>query len=271
MHHLFESVQVLKPQAQFLSQRRYRCSPAQTPVSPRVPGRMKRIFGTKAPKEPGPSIDDVSTRMGTRAETIDKKIDDLDRKLVKYKQQIAAAKTSGAKNAAKQQALRLLKQKKMYEQQRDSMFSQQMNLQNAQFMTQQLQDTADQVKVMKDAHKQIQKQMKNFNVDDVEKLQDQMQDLAWDQEEIQEIMGRSFATQDYVDDDELLGELDLIEDELALEVSAPESAVPGFLEDAELPSAPTTEQQAEAPLPERPMHAPAQHVLWNVNVLRVTE
>ena len=80
---------------------------------------------------------------------LDAKIDEIDKKLKKYKEQLSSSKTQAAQRAAKQQALRLLKQKKMYENQRDQMYSQQMNLESANFMTEQLKDTADQIAVMK--------------------------------------------------------------------------------------------------------------------------
>jgi hypothetical protein len=65
----------------------------------------------------------------------------------------------------------------MYENQRDQMYAQQMNLESANFMTQQLKDTADQVAVMKQAQMEISAQMKKVNIDDVDVLQEQMQDL----------------------------------------------------------------------------------------------
>lgn len=63
--------------------------------------------------------------------------------------------------------------------------------------------------------------------------------MQYDHEEIQDMLGRSFAVQDDIDEDELLGELDLIEDELALEVTAPATGVPTFLEEPDLPAVPT--------------------------------
>lgn len=73
--------------------------------------------------------------------------------------------------------------------------------------------------------------------------------MQYDHEEMQEILGRSFAVDADVDEDELLGELDLIEDELALEAAAPHAAaaVPAFLEEPELPAAPQGRVEAAAP------------------------
>ena len=78
--------------------------------------------------------------------------------------------------------------------------------------------------------------------------------MQYDHEEMQEILGRSFAVEQDVDEDELLGELDLIEDELALEGvnAAGNDAMPAFLEEPDLPAAP---QAQVAPAPQQPVNA----------------
>jgi charged multivesicular body protein 5 len=78
--------------------------------------------------------------------------------------------------------------------------------------------------------------------------------LQYDHEEIQEMLGRSFAVQDEIDEDELMGELDLIEDEIALEVDST-PGVPAFLEEPDLPAAPTATAAvpSTSATPERPM------------------
>lgn len=57
--------------------------------------------------------------------------------------------------AARQRALRVLRQKKLYESQRDQLYSQQLNLEQVSFTAQNMQDTANQVKAMKAANKQL--------------------------------------------------------------------------------------------------------------------
>lgn len=104
-------------------------------------------------------------------------MDDINARLVKLKAQIAGARTPAAKAAAKTQATRLLKQRKMYENQLEQVGSQQMNLESASFMAQQMKDTADQVAVMKEAKSAISAQMAAVGIDDVEQLQDDMADL----------------------------------------------------------------------------------------------
>lgn len=54
----------------------------------------------------------ISSQVDTRAEGIEKKIQGLDNELRKYKDQMAKMREGPAKNAVKQKALRVLKQKK---------------------------------------------------------------------------------------------------------------------------------------------------------------
>ena len=57
--------------------------------------------------------------------------------------------------------------------------------------------------------------MKNFNMDQMEDLFDDMADMMADMEEINEVMGRSYDCA--FDENELLGELDELDEELAAE------------------------------------------------------
>ena len=51
--------------------------------------------------------------MDSRADSVDKKVARLEQELVKYKDQMKKMRDGPAKNAVKQKALRVLKQKKM--------------------------------------------------------------------------------------------------------------------------------------------------------------
>jgi len=55
--------------------------------------------------------------------------------------------------------------------------------------------------------------MKNFNMDQMEDLFDDMADMMADMEEINEVMGRNYNVE--MDENELLGELDELDEELA--------------------------------------------------------
>ena len=73
-----------------------------------------------------------------------------------------------AKNAVKQKALRLLKQKKQYESQADNMRNQSFNMEQTLMATQTLKDTKTTVNAMKLGVKEMKKEFKNVNIDQIE-------------------------------------------------------------------------------------------------------
>mmetsp|Transcript_21417 Transcript_21417/g.29966 ORF Transcript_21417/g.29966 Transcript_21417/m.29966 type:complete len:206 (+) Transcript_21417:93-710(+) len=192
---------------------------------------MKRIFGSGKPAQPGVSLDEATQRMDQRVTSLDDKIRKLDAELFTYKEQMAKLKPgTSSHNTIKQKALRVLKQKKMYEQQRDQMSAQQFNMEQANFTTQSLKDTAVTISAMKQANTEIKKQFKNIKIDDVDKLQDEMMDLYDQNNEIQEALSRSYDVGE-VDESELEDELASLADEMTFAsvpsyLSTPASTVP---------------------------------------------
>jgi charged multivesicular body protein 5 len=112
---------------------------------------MKRFFGGSKPQTPGPSLDDISKtvdyrrvnkKMDARGQGMDQKIARLDKELMGYKEQMKKTKEgTSAHNMLKQRALKVLKQKKMYEQQRDQVMAQSFNIDQANFTQQTMKDT----------------------------------------------------------------------------------------------------------------------------------
>ena len=94
---------------------------------------------------------------------------------------------------------------------------------------------------MKEAASTLKVSMKEVDLDEIEDLHDDMDDLLQDTDEIQEIMGRSFGVPDELDDEELLGELDELEDEIAYEDE--QDQVPDYLMNAA--QVPTTGPEKE--------------------------
>ena len=161
---------------------------------------MNRLFGRGKPKEPPPNLNDVISNVScvdlnrfneeswikfifttivqvdTRAEGIEKKIQTLDNELRKYKDQMAKMREGPSKNAVKQKALRVLKQKKQwvirlyfestllvvfiltaqliannfrYETQVENLRNQSFNMEQANYANQMLKDTQSTVVAMK--------------------------------------------------------------------------------------------------------------------------
>ncbi|GFO31744.1 charged multivesicular body protein 5 [Plakobranchus ocellatus] len=93
---------------------------------------------------------------------------------------------------------------------------------------------------MKLGVKDFKKAYKHVNIDQIENMQDELEDLMEQNNEIQEVMGRSYGMPE-VDDDELEAELDALGDELCLDEDA------SYLDDAvAAPSIPTSEPGMES-------------------------
>lgn len=168
---------------------------------------MKRLFGQKKEEAPKPTLDDVNTRLQNRGDAIDTKCQKIDDELVKLKTLIQ--NTRGAtQQRHKQRAMQLLQQKRMYSGHRDAIYQQQSNVDQLQFTSEMIKDTQIQVSALKDASKDLKKQFKNFSLDDVEKMQDELRDLYEETQEIQEVMGRAYDVPEEVDEDEMMAELD---------------------------------------------------------------
>ena len=103
---------------------------------------------------------------------MDKKIGRLDAELKKYREQMSKMRDGPAKNAVKQKALRVLKQKKSYEAQSENLRNQAFNMEQTNYATQSLKDTKTTVNAMKMGVKEMKKEFKNINIDQIEVTDD---------------------------------------------------------------------------------------------------
>ena len=177
--------------------------------------------------------------MDSRAESVDKKIARLDAELVKYKQQMSKMREGPAKNAVKQKALRVLKQKKQYESQSDNLRNQSFNMEQTNYATQSLKDTQATVNAMKVGVTQMKKEFKKVNIDKIEDLQDDLADMLEEANEVQEVLGRSYGVPE-LDEDELEAELDALGDDIALDEDT------SYLDEIATPAAPDREPGADS-------------------------
>ncbi|KAJ3096325.1 hypothetical protein HDU97_006026 [Phlyctochytrium planicorne] len=215
---------------------------------------MNRIFGTSKPKAPKPTVNDAIRETDGRVDAVEVKIKKLDAELIKYKDQLKKMREGPAKESVKQKALRIVKQKKLYEGQRDQLMQQSFNMEQATMATENLKNTMVTVQAMQTANKELKTQYKKINLDKIEvnsKLDDEMEDLLEQANEIQETLGRSYALPDDIDEADLEAELDALEDEFQMD----EEEVPSYLqEDPELPEISSTDPNAkESAQPEAPM------------------
>lgn len=202
---------------------------------------MNRVFGKKKKEAPAPSLDDASSGLGGRVDDMDKKIAGLEQELRGFKDKIKKAKSPAAKKTLQKRAMEVLKRKKMYEQQRDVVAGQQFNIDQASFGIESAKANVQTVAAMKSAHTQLKKTLKNdLDIDDVEDLADDMAELMEDFNEINEALGRNFATPEDLDEADLDAELELLEDELEEEAEGlAADATPSYLKTDAMPNTPT--------------------------------
>jgi charged multivesicular body protein 5 len=180
---------------------------------------MKRIFGVGKKPTPPPTIDDTSIVLEKRGDSIDVKIAKLDKELMEYREQLKKVRPGPSQARIKQKALHVLKRKRMYEQQRSSIYNQQFKLDEMAFAHDSIKGTVDQVSCMKGFVKDMKKDMKQINIDKVEDLQDEMQDLFDESQDITEVLGRSYGVPEEVDENTLQAEFDALGDEIATDAS----------------------------------------------------
>jgi len=107
-------------------------------------------------------------------------------------------------------------------------------------------DTMTQVSALKQAKQTMDTQLKQMNLTDIDELQDDLQELFEAHTEIQDLLSRSFATPEGLDEDELEAELMSLEAELDVD----------DLDENELPSYLTTTRDPLSELPTISQKAP---------------
>ncbi|PSC76394.1 charged multivesicular body 5-like isoform B [Micractinium conductrix] len=207
---------------------------------------MKRIFGAKKEAKPAPTMDEAVDKLNTRGDSLDEKIRKLDEQLAKHRDIIKKTRPGPAQEAAKRRALTVLKQKRLYESQRDQLYNQQFNVEQTTFMMTSMQDTVHTVQAMKAAGKEMKGFMKtnDLKIENIEKLHDDMSDMLDYHQEIQDVMGTAFGVPEDIDEEELMGELDALEDDMMTESAQP-GGVPAYLQDVDLPEVPQGQPQQE--------------------------
>ncbi|KAG2203518.1 hypothetical protein INT46_010897 [Mucor plumbeus] len=190
---------------------------------------MNRLFGS-GKKIPKPTLNDAISNTDVRVDAVEVKVKKLDAELTRYRDQLKKMRDGPAKKTVQQKAIRVLKQKKLYEAQRDNLQQQSFNMEQAQMTTENLRNVMATVDAMQTANKEMKKQYKNVNLDKIDQLQDEMEDLMEQANEVQETLGRSYNLPDDIDEDDLEAELDALGDELEFE----DEEIPSYLQEDEL-------------------------------------
>jgi len=184
-------------------------------LSNRSSRTMNRLFGTAKPQAPKPTLQDTTVTMERRLGSLDQKIMEKDKELARYTGQMSKMKPGPAKQSVHKRAMMVLKQKKMYESQKEKTMAQQFNIEQIACAQESLETTVETVRAWKAANMVLTDQINQINVNEVDDLQDDMVDLLEQAEEIQSAMGASYNT-DHVDEADLEAELAAMEDDPSL-------------------------------------------------------
>ncbi|KAK9470825.1 Snf7 family [Dipodascopsis tothii] len=196
---------------------------------------MNRIFGSKK-AVPKPTLDDAMANLDTRISSLDVKLSKLNSELSVYQQKIARMSDGPGKQALRQKAIKLLRQRKMIEAQKDSLQTQSWNMEQASMTTSNLRNVMTTVDAMKEANKELKKQYGKINIDKIEAIQDEMEDLLDMSAELQDTMARSYALPDDISEGELDAELEALGEEMNFEGMGAEEGMPSYLADDAMPT-----------------------------------
>ncbi|KAK4334157.1 Vacuolar protein-sorting-associated protein 60 [Rhodotorula toruloides] len=199
---------------------------------------MNRLFGSSSSK-PKPSLADAIASTDLRVDSIEVKIRKLDAELTKYRDQLKKMRDGPGKNAVQQRALRVLKQKKLYESQIAQLQQQSFNMEQASMTTENLRNTMATVDAMKTANKEMKKQYGKIDIDEIEAMHDDMADLLDSANDVQEAMSRTYGVPEEVDEADLEAELEALGNEFEEEEGIPSylqadatSELPDFVDEA---------------------------------------
>ncbi|KAE8373066.1 Snf7 family [Aspergillus bertholletiae] len=195
---------------------------------------MNRLFGAKS-NAPKPTLDGAIANVDNRVASIDVKLAALNSELSTYQSKIAKMRDGPGKNALRQKALKVLQRRKQYEAQRDQLSQQSWNMEQAGMMQDNLKNVMTTVDAMKTTTKTLKKQYGKIDIDQIERMQDEMADLMDIGNEIQESISRAYDVPEDVDEAELDAELEALGEETMFESSMSESAMPSFLQDEVAP------------------------------------
>ncbi|KAK2197502.1 Snf7 family [Babesia duncani] len=160
-------------------------------------------------RTPPPTLGEASAKLQERLNQIDSKIDACNAELARLKPVL----TNSNNPAAKRKATEILQRRKMYEEQRNQISASMANVDRSEHVATQINSAI----VLKDAYKAslktMKKDLRRVKLTQIEKLQDEIDDMAEYALEISETLGRQYEIPEEIDDNELEMEFAMISEE----------------------------------------------------------
>jgi len=236
---------------------------------------FSRLFGAKkeaAAPPPGPVNQQVTQGTVMTMDRLSETLEMLDKKERKLQKDIAnelARAKEFTVNKNKRAALQCLKKKKMLEQQLDYIMNNKLRIEDQRIVLEGQAMTAETVNALSAGASQMKKMAKATNIDDVDRVMDEINDTTDAVKQVQEALGQPVGGMADLDEDELLNELDELEaaelDAQLLDTTLPQAQAAAQqpartqqvapVADLGLPAAPTG---APTAMPSVPSSAPAQ-------------
>lgn len=204
---------------------------------------MHRIFGRAKPAAPAgpaaPSLDDHIASLGARVPELDRRIAECDAQLLALKAQMGKCRTPQQQAPLRQRAMLLLKRKNHMVQQRDGAQARQFNMEQTQWAIDGMKEAKAHVEVMRTGVASMREAAKDFDIDDVADLHEDMTDMMADVDEINEVLTRSYDTYETVNEADLDSALDALGDDIGVGDSMAMGAPGSAMADPALPPLPS--------------------------------
>lgn len=174
------------------------------------PRFMYRLFG----RAPAPKADLSGAIASTdaRADATQVKISRLDAELGRYRDQMKRMRDGPGKAAVQQRAIRVLRQKRMYESQLEQLSQQSFNMEQSMMATENMRNTMTTVDAIQQANREMSRTYGKIDIDRIERVQDQMEDLLDQSAALQDTLSRSYNVPDDIDEAELEAELEALDE-----------------------------------------------------------
>ncbi|ERS97637.1 hypothetical protein HMPREF1624_05808 [Sporothrix schenckii ATCC 58251] len=211
---------------------------------------MNRLFGTRSKDPKADAIAELNKASASANEGLESKetkIAALDAKLAVVSSKMNKLPPGRAKQKLRQDAIEILRERKLYENLRKNYKGQLWTMDNARGMTDSSANTIAVVGALNTANKNLRKQLGKVDLDKIDKIRDELDELQYLNNDIQEAL--SWDVPEDVDEDELDAELEALGQDVELEAEmGAATGVPSFMQD-EVPEfideAPETEGKVQ--------------------------
>jgi charged multivesicular body protein 5 len=166
------------------------------------------LFGGRKPstEDADKSLESVEKRLEFRERHLRSKMNRIIRDIQSLKVQLDACRSPAERTNIRRRLACLLREKNLYEHQTSSISDQKFNVEVVSFSIDNAKSTVETAKVMREATRDLKDRISEMSVNDAEKMHDEMEDLMFATDDIQEVISRSFDIPGsfYVDDDDSL-------------------------------------------------------------------